>query len=180
MLFSLVLLLLIFPIQVRINSFKEQPGEALIRIGFIRWKWGVGKKVNFPLLKSMTALNKEQLLLFLRNFKSNIFKNRKQTDFLYKRLLRKGKLRRLYWRLYLGHADYAITGILTGVCWAIIELFIIRLNRYTHIETNDVKIDIIPKFGDSCLMLEFDCIFEIRIIHIIIEFLNYSLRFKYV
>ena len=84
----------------------------------------------------------------------------------YKYTKKKIKCESFCFRMNYGLGDAALTGISTGMLWGVIYSLLGVLDRYFEFIKMDVNIN--PDFNDIKLQLEFDCIFKIKIVHIII------------
>ncbi len=78
------------------------------------------------------------------------------------------RVRRFIWSTRFGTGDAAATGISAGAVWAIKGLALQQVNRFTRMPLKQTEIKVIPDFAGSCLNMDLNCIFDIRIGHIII------------
>ncbi|MDD4766035.1 MAG: DUF2953 domain-containing protein [Desulfotomaculaceae bacterium] len=82
-------------------------------------------------------------------------------------LFRHIKLRRFHWQTEIGAAEPSQTGILTGTVWGLKGFVFSYIYRvFTAGEANPV-INVTPNFKKACFNTSLDCIFEVRIGHII-------------
>lgn len=72
-------------------------------------------------------------------------------------------------KMNYGLGDAALTGISAGMLWGVIYSLLGVLDRYFEFLEMDVAIN--PDFNDIKLQMEFNCIFKIKIVHIIIVIL---------
>ncbi len=94
-------------------------------------------------------------------------------------LLKSIRCYRLKWITHIGLEDPADTGMVIGLIWSI-KGFMYRVFR-SNVGRMEQKpeLSVIPNFGSSCLKLDFHCIFDMRIGHIIIAGLKFvKLRLK--
>lgn len=176
LLLGLIPIIAFVPVQVRFFAHKERPGVIFYRCGVVSWRLGIGGEFQLGFLTETPTevdLEKEQVLPFLHQL-PRIFQDIRKFSYLFRRFLKKGRFRQFHWRLFLGTTDYAVTGIVVGACWAVVESALSRASCYTKIEPSGVFLQIIPRFGEPCFKVEFDCIFETRLTHIIIELVRSS------
>lgn len=72
----------------------------------------------------------------------------------------------LEWRTQYGSEDATLTGIATGMLWAIKTLMITRLRKKVIFIKKPI-INVHPVFGGNHLNIEFQCIFSIRLGNVI-------------
>lgn len=96
-----------------------------------------------------------------------------------KRLLKTIRCHDLVWRTEIGLQDPANTGVATGMVWAA-KGFLFRMFRSNVGKMlNPPTFSVIPSFNCPCLRLDFNCIFDMRIGHIIIAGLQIvKLRYR--
>lgn len=122
--------------------------------------------------------------LFLRHFTGEVYRN-----FLSswpKFLLLKNKVLKLKtifykkvevysfdFRIEFGRGDAAETGIMVGVIWALLGQMKARLYRSVTVKGDDIRYDVVPRFDDQVLLSEINCIFRLKISHIIFTALKF-------
>lgn len=77
------------------------------------------------------------------------------------------RVKKLEWCSEFGLADAACTGVAAGLAWSLKSAVLTAVSAYTHLETVP-RIRVRPNFQKAFLHTLFDCIFEIRIGHIMI------------
>lgn len=94
-----------------------------------------------------------------------------------RKLLRSIRFHHLKWSAEIGLGDPAYTGIATGLLWGIngvaYRIFVSNAGKIEQPPVFSVR----PCFNGTCLRLEFHCIFDMRIGHIIIAGLKF-VRFR--
>ncbi len=88
-------------------------------------------------------------------------------------LLKSVRFRHFSWKTEIGLGDPANTGIATGFLWAVKGVIYGILSRSVGTVENRPQIAVIPCYYNTCLRLEFHCIFDLRIGNIIIAGLNF-------
>lgn len=78
------------------------------------------------------------------------------------RLVKSLTCEHLYWKTIYGSEDSAITGLMTGVLWSVKGMLITILRRRFFF-TASPQIVVEPIFGQSCLDVNFQCIFSLRV-----------------
>ncbi|HWI55239.1 MAG TPA: DUF2953 domain-containing protein [Desulfobacteria bacterium] len=94
-------------------------------------------------------------------------------------LLKSIRCYQLKWITQIGLEDPADTGMIIGLIWSV-KGFMYRVFQ-SNVGSMEQKPEfcVIPNFGSSCLKLDFHCIFDMRIGHIIIAGLKFvKLRLK--
>lgn len=82
-------------------------------------------------------------------------------------LLGKTHLRRFRWRTELGTGDAALTGILTGAVWGLKGTLLSFAYRLLHRGGARPEVAVAPSFNKTCFNMALDCVFEIRIGHLL-------------
>lgn len=77
------------------------------------------------------------------------------------------KIKKLEWCSEFGTADAAHTGLIAGLAWSLKSAALTAVSAYSHLETMP-RIHVRPHFRKVFFCTLFDCIFEIRIGHIMI------------
>ncbi|MBP2625608.1 MAG: hypothetical protein H6Q68_319 [Firmicutes bacterium] len=72
----------------------------------------------------------------------------------------------LQWKTIYGAEDAAITGMVTGMLWAVKALMITRLENHV-IVTKKPIVNVNPIFGCNSFKVDFQCIFSIRLGNVI-------------
>jgi hypothetical protein len=88
-------------------------------------------------------------------------------------ILKKINCQEFYWETRFGLGDAALTGIGTGVIWGIKGLAFNFLMRKIRSMEKKPRVLVVPQFESLCFGLDFRCIFDLRIGHIIIAGLNF-------
>lgn len=89
------------------------------------------------------------------------------------RLLKGIRCHELKWATEIGLGDPADTGIATGLLWAGKGMAYARFRSSIGEITASPSLSVRPCFDCLCLRLDFNCIFDMRIGHIIIAGLNF-------
>ncbi|MEW5952847.1 MAG: DUF2953 domain-containing protein [Bacillota bacterium] len=79
------------------------------------------------------------------------------------------RLRRLNWRTELGFEDAARTGWAVGVAWAVKGLAMSVLYIVLSPGQRPPRLQVIPDFNQPKLYLDFDCVIELRPVHLLIS-----------
>ncbi len=83
--------------------------------------------------------------------------------------LRRIKCRALKWRTVIGLENPAATGIAVGMIWGLKSTLYAKLQRQVQLEpVQSLDIKVFPDFQHQRLQLDFNCIFDFRLGHIII------------
>lgn len=91
-----------------------------------------------------------------------------------RKLLRSIRFHHLTWSAEIGLGDPAWTGIVTGLLWGINGVvYRVFVSNAGEIKKPPV-VSVRPCFNDTCLRLDFHCIFDMRIGHIIIAGLKFA------
>jgi len=77
------------------------------------------------------------------------------------------EVRSLAWQTTLGVGDAAITAILCGGIWGTKGTFLTWLQNRTHVTDKDVVIAVFPSFREKRFQTFLQCIFSLRVVHII-------------
>ncbi len=83
-------------------------------------------------------------------------------------ILSKTTVRQLSCQTKFGTGDAALTGVLTGLVWALLTNFLSWFTHQVKQTTSSPQVSVDPVFADSTFAIEFRCIFEVRLGHIII------------
>ncbi len=89
--------------------------------------------------------------------------------------MKRGVCRCLLWQTEVGFADYAMTGVATGLLWSGKGAIIGYLSQLLQGGIGDVQVDVTPFFGRDHWRTSLDCIFTAPLGHIIIVFGYYLL-----
>lgn len=176
----LVIALNLLPVQTRILYEGSGLDHALLfRIGIISEKFGIGTKIVFgkqkkkskwwpfrvPKRSRLKIFGWQQQLPRMQNFYNPVQRI----------LLRHSTCRRFRWETAVGCRDYADTGIVVGLLWAVQESVAGWLGRLVKIEKAAIQIQVTPYFGRNCFESSIDCILEVRLGHIILELIRFFL-----
>lgn len=80
---------------------------------------------------------------------------------------------RFHWRTEVGLDDAAYTGIVVGIIWGVKSFLYKNFRSKIGFMSERPAIEVVPDFFHKRLALDFNCIFDIRIGHIIIAGLNF-------
>lgn len=83
--------------------------------------------------------------------------------------------RRLYWRTQIGFADAAMTGWVTGLLWTLKPIIVGKLFSIVLPAQRPV-IMVQPDFNQAQFAIDFDCIFEVRLGHIMVTGIKLAFR----
>ncbi|MTI79357.1 MAG: DUF2953 domain-containing protein [Firmicutes bacterium] len=83
-------------------------------------------------------------------------------------LLNHVKCTQLKWKTNFGVGDAATTGWLTGLIWTGKTTVLTKLFSLVIPPNHQPKLEVQPKFNKNELIINFDCIFEVRIVHIMV------------
>lgn len=83
------------------------------------------------------------------------------------------RCRRFYWRTEIGLDDAAHTGIMVGVLWGMKTFLYKNFQSKIGIMSQKPAIQVVPDYFNKKMALDFSCIFDIRLGHIIIAGLNF-------
>ena len=84
-------------------------------------------------------------------------------------------------RIEFGRGDAAETGIMVGVIWALLGQMKARIYRSVTVKGDDIRYELVPRFDDEVLLCEINCIFQLKISHIIftaLKFLTILLKIR--
>jgi len=183
----IVLFLGILPVEVRFFYQGWSKGHSLlIRLEFFEGRVGFGKKFSLEQSgdygrPSLALLEETKIGTPWQRFFSERFSFprtlrdllrayphfRKLFSYL-KGFLERASCRMLHWETKVGFQDDALTGIAVGLTWAGKGAVLGYLFRSMRIEQKNVRVNVIPSFGKSCLTSRFHCIFKTRLGHIIV------------
>jgi len=90
-----------------------------------------------------------------------------------KYLLKRVVPSKIIWQTEIGLSDAAITGMSVGILWAVKSALLSNIYRYFAIAPRPPEISIIPKFNEKTLVINIDCIFNIKIGYVIITALKF-------
>ncbi|MCL6635803.1 MAG: DUF2953 domain-containing protein [Peptococcaceae bacterium] len=94
-------------------------------------------------------------------------------------LLRRVRLISLQWRTVFGTGDPSQTGFLTGLAWGMKGLLLTAACRLLSPAGARPVVAVRPDFDRACFETELECIFEVRVGHIILTgFKALTLKFK--
>lgn len=190
-LLTLILFLLaIFCIHIRlhIDVFYQNNNEKnLIKIIFIidlfnRWKKSYEINFDFETCtflgdvffkKSSSYLEgkEKDIDLILRQIlrvlamkvqNENMLKNNQTLFYLFKSIV----IEKLNWKTQIGHDNYMLTGISTGIIWAVKGILVSLLSH--KISLLQTQLQVTPHYGNLVMESSLSCIAELKIVHIII------------
>lgn len=94
-------------------------------------------------------------------------------------LLKTIRCHQLKWTTHIGLEDPADTGLAIGLIWSVKGFFYRVFRSNVGKMENNPELLVIPCFNTNCIRLDFHCIFDMRIGHIIIAGLRFvKLRLK--
>jgi hypothetical protein len=123
------------------------------------------KVIKIPI--TLTVLRKlpfylEKALAFLRRYRR-----------VFRKLLKSVRIRQVNWTTEIGLGDPAGTGIAAGLLWGIQGyIYKVLQSKVGPVERRP-RLLVLPCFDSTCFRLDFHCIFDLRIGHIIIAGLNF-------
>jgi hypothetical protein len=91
-------------------------------------------------------------------------------------LLKAVNINKLSWVTEFGTGDAAVTGVATGVVWTLKGGILTILSRYLTLKDKKPELQVIPRFQQGGLYLDLNCIFAIRIGHIIIATIRFVFK----
>lgn len=116
------------------------------------------------IVKVPVAVILRKLPIYLKNGISYL--NRYQSAL--RRFCKSIRCHRLSWKTTIGLGDPAFTGMATGAVWSL-KGFVYRVFRSNvGYMLKPPEFSVVPCFNDTCFKLDFNCIFDMRIGHIII------------
>ncbi|HHV39225.1 MAG TPA: DUF2953 domain-containing protein [Tepidimicrobium sp.] len=89
-------------------------------------------------------------------------KNKKIVQFIWRKLA----LKKFVWKTKIGLSDAALTSFVYGIIWSFKTYILNLVLKGKKIES--IALEIIPIFNEDRLDVELNCIFEIKLVHIII------------
>lgn len=117
--------------------------------------------INMRLIRSLPSIFKETWQKF-EQYNSSLYY-----------LFRFIRCRQFYWRTEIGLSDAAYTGIMVGLLWGIKSFLYKNFRSKIRVMEGKPAILVVPDYFHQKLTLDFSCIFDIRIGHIIIAGLNF-------
>ena len=95
------------------------------------------------------------------------------------RFLKNVRCHHLVWKTEIGLGDPAYTGIISGLLWGVKGFAFSMFRSHIGTMTKPPSFSVLPCFDSTCLKLDFRCIFDLRIGHIITAGLKFvKLRLK--
>jgi len=160
--------------------------SLLIRLEFFEGRVGFGRKISMGQSsddggQGLALLEKTKIgTPWQRSFSERLrfprtsaemlrayYRYRKLLNYL-KGFIERSSCKQLHWETEVGFQDYALTGVAVGLTWAGKGAVLGYMSRSMRIEQNNVRVNVIPRFGKSCLSSCFHCIFKSRLGHIIV------------
>lgn len=80
--------------------------------------------------------------------------------------------KKIDWRIEIGYADAAQTGLAAGAFWAMMGSAVSRLYRQVVVEAGNPSLLVVPRFKNPGFFCSIQCVFHLRIGHII--FVSYK------
>jgi len=124
-----------------------------------------GLIVKIPVLTAVLS----KLPLYLQQGLEYLQRYRK----VLRKLLKTIRFHHLTWITQVGFGDPADTGVATGILWGMKGYLYSVFRSHAGTVVNAPRLSVIPCFDCTCLRLDFHCIFDVRIGHIIIAGLNF-------
>lgn len=166
------LVILLWPLYIVIDFRRKESNEINIQLialkGLIKYKIDNEKIIQRYKRRKKNDGEKEfKIKRYLKYY--NQYK--KVISFFWKR----GEIKKIHWITDIGSKDAALTGIYTGLFWAIKNSVLsILINKR---EIDDIYINIYPYFNKSKFETRFNCIIKSSLVYIIIISL-YGLSIK--
>lgn len=91
-----------------------------------------------------------------------------------RRFLKNMRCHELAWRSEIGLSDPALTGIASGLLWGAKGFAFSVFKSHVGMMAKPPKLSVQPCFDTTCLRLDFRCIFDLRLGHIIIAGLEFA------
>ncbi|MBU5293192.1 DUF2953 domain-containing protein [Anaerosalibacter bizertensis] len=159
----ILIILLFWPLYIVIDFKKKENNTFNIQLtalkGLIKYKIYNEKKMLKRKKQNKNVKNKK---LQIKKYLANYNQYKKIISFF----LRKGSLKKLYWVTSVGTEDVALTGIYTGILWAIKNSIIsIFINKT---EVDEIYINVHPDFNNKKFEITFNCIIKCNLVYIII------------
>ena len=166
------LVILLWPLYIVIDFRRKESNEINIQLialkGLIKYKIDNEKIIQRYKRRKKNDGEKEfKIKRYLKYY--NQYK--KVISFFWKR----GEIKKIHWITDIGSKDAALTGIYTGLFWAIKNSVLsILINKR---EIDDIYINIYPNYNKSKFETRFNCIIKSNLVYIIIISL-YGLSIK--
>lgn len=90
-------------------------------------------------------------------------------------LLHRTQCRRFEWRTNIGFGDAAVTGWVSGILWMLKPLLLGKLSSLVSLTKRPVVM-VQPEFNEKRFDTDFDCIFEVRMGHIMVTGIKLAFR----
>lgn len=182
------LLLVVLPVELRFfYKWGMDEHSLLLRLEFFQKRVGFGTKVFFG--PGNYKKRSRVIIPFRISDEEEHYKIRSLDDIVavshrYQKLLRyirefieRSICRSFTWKTELGFADYALTGIVTGLLWAGKGTILGYLSRLFRMDSRDMQVSIDPFFGGRRWESSINCILTTHLGHIIIVFSRFLLWF---
>jgi len=152
-----------------LDLFNRWKKESQINLDFDSWAFladAVYKKKGSYLKdkeKDIDLILRQILrILAMKVQNQNVIKDNSALFYLFKSIV----IDKLDWKSIIGHDDYMLTGILTGVIWIIKGILLSLLSHKISLLQTDLKVT--PHYGNPVLESSLTCIAELKVVHIII------------
>lgn len=139
--------------QVSITKGGVRKAKAKARIRYVRRGWLYRIWLSIP-----------RLLRFLKRIQRQFYQGI--------------HCNRLNWRIEIGYKDPAQTAIVAGAFWTMIGFALSRLYKQVTVEDKSPSLMVVPQFKKEGFLCDIQCIFNLRIGHIILVGINLLLAFK--
>ena len=90
-----------------------------------------------------------------------------------KYLLKRVVPSKIKWQTEIGLSDAAITGMSVGILWAVKSALLSNIYSCFALAPRPPEIRILPRFNEKTLVINIDCIFDVKIGYIIITALKF-------
>lgn len=159
-----------FVLELRLYKFfvwrYQIPGSSMDGIDLLNREKSVGSDAFLTnLIEVATALKKFGLGgTFLYFFLPEQYQKRVT---VVERMENKGRFKRFVWRTVLAGLEPALLGPVVGLCWSIKGLIVGFLTN-EYVFKNPPRMMVVPGFSEKSWETMLDCIFEIKLGHIIV------------
>lgn len=121
----------------------------------------VGKHKG-PTVHNKSLINIDEINAVINNYKITYFKYQSITNYIIRKLM----INSIVCHTEIGTGDAAQTAIMAGLIWSIKSSVFPIITK--HYELSDLSIDVVPNYDSRVFKTSTDCIFSIRLGHIMI------------
>ena len=163
---SLLIIFTEIKIHIKNLNLKAENKEIYLNKDYkVIIKFCIFNKINyFKISIDKTKINSQKAKKSLNKIERKIIKDRKIKNIKFKSIFKILKLKKLNFKLEIGTENAALTAICIGVISTFLSMLVGNL-AYSIKDIN-WKIDPVYNYG-NLLNLEFNCIFSLKLIHII-------------